>query len=75
MRAQNPTRRRVGSRVVRAHAMNAVDPSWNPAGGAVLYVTPPISLPFTIYPLSNKGVDATHTQKKSLNWQKTHNLL
>ena len=32
-----------GSRVVRAHATNAVDPGSNLAGGPVLHVTPHLS--------------------------------
>ena len=49
--------------MVKVHATNAVDPGLNPAGGPVLHVTLPSSLPFMIYLLSNKGVDATHKKK------------
>ena len=45
-----------GSWVLRAHAATAVDPGSNLAGGPVLHATPPISLPFLVYPLSQKSV-------------------
>lgn len=50
--------------MVRAHAMNAEDPSSNPAGGP-LHVTPP-SLSFIIYPVSKKGFYASKKKEKSL---------
>ena len=43
------------SQVVRARATYAVDPGLNPARGPLLHVTRPLSPPFSVYPLSNKG--------------------
>ena len=47
-----------GSRVVRAHATNAVDLSSNPAGGPELHVTPPTLSPFLSIHCQIKGVYA-----------------
>ena len=43
--------------MVRAHAINAVDPGSIPAGGTFLHVTSPLSLPYFCL-LLNKGVYA-----------------